>query len=197
MIAINPQKYDRATRWLHAALAVGVAAQLVLSTVMTVPAGRGLGTPDWHRAAFELHAKTGLFVASICACHWIWVCLPRSRPGYLYLFPWLKRAGRVEMGRAFRAMFGWHLPSSQTATPLVGTIHGFGLLAVSGSAICGLINYLGYFLGAPVPRSVLHGVGLAHIMCGYLIWIFVAGHVAMAVVHGVMRRFAVASHSPQ
>ena len=196
MITINPKRYDRATRWLHTALAAGVIAQLLLSAVMTVPAGRGLGTPDWHREAFELHAKTGLFVAFICACHWVWICLPRSRPGYLHLFPWLKHAGRVAMGQAFSAMLGWRLHSSQMARPLVGTIHGLGLLAVSGSALCGLVNYLGYFLGVPIPRAVLHGVGLVHIACGHLIWAFVVGHVAMAAVHGVMKKFASADHLP-
>jgi cytochrome b561 len=183
MTTINPQKYDRPTRLLHAALAIGVVLQLSLSTVMTVPAGRGLGVRDWHRSAFEIHAEVGIFVVAICALHWLWVCLPRSHPGCSYLFPWWWRAGRTTIHQELGAITHWHIPSPKNVSALVGTVHGLGLAAVTGSSICGLINYFGYFLGAPIPPLALHWVGLSHIAFGYLIWAFVMGHVGMALGH--------------
>ncbi|GLQ98273.1 cytochrome b/b6 domain-containing protein [Dyella mobilis] len=187
MMNILPNKYDRVTRLLHAALAIGVVTQLLLSAVMKVPAGRGLGVPDWHRAAFEWHAKVGISVAAICLCHWVWILLPRAKPGYVHLFPWLKRDGREALRREWKARPPSSHASLSHLAPLVGTVHGLGFLAVTGSAMCGLVNYLGYFLGAPIPRWVLHGVGMAHIAFGYLIWAFVIAHVTMAVLHRVVR----------
>ena len=93
------RNYDRVTHWLHAALALGVLIQLSLSAVMHVPAGPGLGVRDWHREAFEIHARTGLFVVLVCALHWLWVCLPYARPGIAQLFPWLKRDNRTRIVR--------------------------------------------------------------------------------------------------
>lgn len=177
------RKYDRVTVWLHAALALGVLVQLSLSAVMHVPAGPGLGVRDWHREAFEIHARTGLFVAMVCALHWLWLCLPYARPGIAQLFPWLKRDKRIKIVREFRDLTGLRTSSSLFLSPLAGTVHGLGLLAVSGSATGGIINYLGYFIGVPIPRIVLHWVSLSHILFGYAIWIFVVGHVTMALQH--------------
>lgn len=182
MTYVSAREYDGATRYLHGALAAGVVIQLLLSAAMTVPAGRGLGTQNWHRTAFELHAKAGLFITAVCVCHWIWIFLPRAKPGYLHLFPWINLEGRVALRQTFAMLASPH-HRPLTLGPLIGTVHGSGFLAVTGSMVCGVINYLGYFLGAPVPRIVLHCAGMAHITFGYLIWVFVVGHAAMAVVH--------------
>jgi cytochrome b561 len=172
-VSIPLSKYDGVTRLLHAALAIGVVMQLSLSSVMRVPAGRGLGVFDWHRRAFELHAKVGLVVAGVCLLHWLWLALPWCRPGPCYLFPWIRSAQRATLA---------------TESPLVGTIHGLGLAAITGSAIGGLINYAGYFLGAPIPRLVLHFTAGFHIALGFLIWAFVVGHVGMTVIHRLTDR---------
>ena len=183
MSASGPRKYDAITHCLHAALASGVVAQLLLSTVMHVPAGRGLGVRDWHRAAFEAHAKVGIFVAVVCALHWSWLCLPSSRPGCGQLFPWMNPDKRARIRLELRQLLGLQVPSSQGLSPLAGTVHGLGLAAVTGSALCGIINYLGYFRGIPIPPLALHCVGLAHVAFGYLIWVFVLGHASMALIH--------------
>lgn len=177
------RKYDRVTVWLHAALALGVLIQLSLSAVMRVPAGPGLGARDWHREAFEIHARTGLFVVMACALHWLWVCSSHARPGLAGLFPWLKPENRIKIVREFRDLTDLSTPSTLSLSALAGTVHGLGLMAVSGSAIGGIINYLGYFIGVPISRTVLHWVSLSHIVFGYVIWIFIVGHVAMALRH--------------
>jgi cytochrome b561 len=182
MQSISP-KYDSATVWLHAALATGVVVQLVLSAVMHVPAGPGLGVRDWHREAFEIHARVGLFLTEVIALHWLWSCLPFSRPGVARLFPWLKRSNRTILLQDFKDLFRGHAPSSRDFSPLAGTVHGLGLSGVTGGAIGGVINYVGYFTGAPIPRGVLHWVALWHIAMGYAIWTFVIGHVFMALLH--------------
>jgi Prokaryotic cytochrome b561 len=177
------KKYDAVTLGLHAILAAGVICQLLLSMVMHVPAGVGLGVRDWHREAFEIHARVGLGVAAICALHWLWVCLPFSRPGVRSWFPWMQPDLRGILVQEIKALARFRMPPRGGASPLVGTVHGLGLAAVTGSAAGGIVNYLGYFIGAPVPTLVLHWVGRCHIALGYLIGLFLIGHVSMAMRH--------------
>lgn len=187
MAVADKQKYDYITLGLHAALAIGVVTQLLLSTVMHVPAGRGLGVQDWHRRAFEIHAKVGLLVATVCALHWVWVCLPGSHPGVGSLFPWRRAENRRPILRDVRLLAAGSVSSLGKESPLVGTVHGLGLLAVTGSAIGGIINYEGYFIGAPIPNYVLHWVARWHIAFGYIVATFLIGHVGMAIRHWVRR----------
>lgn len=176
-------KYDRVTLYLHAALATGVVGELLLQTVMRVPAGVGLGVDDWHREAFELHAHFGPTVAVLCALHWLWVCLPWSRPGVGYLLPWLERERRVLLGQEFKRLLQLELPLQDGLSPLVGTVHGLGLLAVTASVIGGSVSYLGYYAGVPIPPRVLHWAALELIASSWCVWPFVIGHAAMAGVH--------------
>lgn len=159
--------------------------QLLLSSVMHVPAGRGLGVRDWHREAFEIHAKVGLLVAAVCALHWCWVLLPGARPGVGSLFPWRRRENRRQIYLDVRSVADGKISSISRESPLVGTVHGLGLLAVSGSAVGGIVNYEGYFVGAPIPSYILHWVARWHIALGYIVAIFLIGHVTMAVLHWV------------
>lgn len=168
-------------------LAVGVVCQLPLSLVMTVPAGVGLGVHDWHRKAFEIHARVGLGVAAVCALHWLWFCAPMSYPGVRSLFPWTRRDQRAILSEDIRNLLRFRLPPRVQRSPLVGTVHGLGLVAVTGSAAGGIVNYLGYFMGANVPTWVLHWVARCHITLGYLIGVFVIGHGSMALRHWLTR----------
>ena len=172
---------------VHAALAAGVIAQLALSCVMHVPAGVGLGVFDWHREAFELHARVGLALAAVCALHWLWLCLPWCRPGLVHLFPWWQREQRAVLRAQFVNLARLQLPAISDS-PLAGTVHGLGLAVVSGSAAGGIVNYLGYFRGAPIPRFVLHDVAQFHITMGYLMWAFVIAHAGMALLHSLSGR---------
>ena len=183
MTAVARQKYDNVTLSLHAVLAVGVVCQLLLSMVMHVPAGVGLGVRDWHREAFEIHARVGLGVAAVCALHWLWLCTPLSYPGIHSLFPWTRHDQRGILVRELRNVFHFRAPTREERSPLVATVHGLGLAAVTGSAAGGIVNYLGYFVAAPVPTLVLHWVGRCHIALGYLIGLFIIGHGSMAVRH--------------
>lgn len=176
-------KYDPITLWLHTALATGVVLELLLEAVMRVPAGVGLGAENWHREAFELHAHFGPTVAVICVLHWLWVCLPFSRPGIVYLFPWLQRARRAVLYREFRKLLQFELPPRAELSPLVGTVHGLGLLAITGSVVGGSVSYLGYYAGLPISRQVLHWAALELIVTSWFVWTFVVGHVFMAMWH--------------
>lgn len=187
-------KFDLVTLWLHAALALAVVIDLALASVMHVPAGPGLGIRDWHRRAFELHCRFGPAVAVLCLLHWVWVCLPCARPGVGYLFPWLRRERRAVLGREIRNLARLELPAPQASSPLVGTVQGLGLCAVTASVIGGSISYLGYFTHVPVSARVLHWCALELILTSYLVWTFVIAHGLMALLHSFAPR-ALPAHS--
>lgn len=176
-------KYDPITRALHAALATGVVIELILQAVMHVPAGVGQGMDDWHREAFELHAHFGPTVAVVCALHWLWICLPFSRPGIAYLFPWVRHEPRIVLKREFAALLRRELPPREGLSPLLGTVHGLGLLAVTGSVAGGVVSYLGYFTPVPIPGPVLHWTAWEQVIMSWFVWTFVASHGSMAVWH--------------
>jgi hypothetical protein len=187
MTTVARQRYDAVTLALHAVLAVGVVCQLGLSLVMHVPAGVGLGVRDWHREAFEIHARVGLGVAAVCALYWLWFCIPASYPGARSLFPWIQREQRKILARDIRELGRLRIPPRTERSALVGTVHGLGLAAVTASAAAGIVNYLGYFKGVPIPTHVLHWVGRSHIILGLLIGLFVIAHGSMAVRHWLAR----------
>lgn len=176
-------RFDVITRSLHALLAISVVTQLSLSAVMRVPSGPGAGTFDWHREAFEIHARLGLWVAAICALHWVWSISPRARPGAAYLFPWLRRAGRLGLATDARAMMRLERNSSVVPNRAVATIHGLGLLAVTGQATAGVVTYFVYWLGYNIPKIALHYVERFHVVMGFVFWAFVCGHLLMALLH--------------
>jgi cytochrome b561 len=193
MTPLARQKYDAVTLTLHALLAAGVVCQLLLSLVMHVPAGVGLGVRDWHRQAFEIHARVGLAVAAVCALHWLWFCAPLSHPGVRSLFPWTRSDQREILIRDMRNILAFKWPPRTSRSPLIGTVHGLGFAAVTGSAVGGIINYLGYFLGAPISAQILHWVGRSHILLGLLISLFTIGHASMALRHWLTRPTAASS----
>jgi cytochrome b561 len=176
-------KYDLVSRCLHTALATAVVLELSLQAVMHVPAGVGLGKDDWHRQAFELHAHFGPTVAAICVLFWLWTALPFSRPGIGYLFPWVSRARRPMLKREFAELRRLRLPSAHELSPLVGTIHGLGLLAVSATVAAGSVSYLGYYTHVHISSAMLHWSALELIVLSWAVWLFVAGHVSMALWH--------------
>ena len=72
-------------------------------------------------------------------------------------------------------------------TPVSRPKYDVVTLALHAVLAGGIVNYLGYFVGAPVPTLVLHWVGRCHIALGYLIGLFVIGHGFMAVRHWLSR----------
>jgi cytochrome b561 len=176
-------RYDRTTLVLHAALAMGVVVEVALQSVMHVPAGVGLGVRDWHREAFEIHARIGPTVAVICLLHWLWICLPYARPGVGYLFPWLRKDGRAALRRDFAELGRLKLPARKQQGALAGTVQGLGLSAVTGSVVGGMISYLGYFVGVPISAHALHLTAWEQVIMAWFVWAFLIGHVSMALLH--------------
>lgn len=168
------QTRSRATRILHALLAVTIMTQLALSTVMQAP-GRNRPGDQW----FEVHENVGLAALAVLAGFWIWTMVRTREVSLAMLFPWfsLRRMRDVlaDLKDHLRAIGRGKLPLSE-AKPLANAAHGLGLIIATIMAVTGAA---GYFI--PQARALL-GV---HKAVSTLMWAYLVGHAGIAVLHEI------------
>lgn len=178
-------KYDRGIRWLHAGIALGVTIQLLTSQLMTVPQpGKSITGPDL--SLFMMHRWSGISIFALVTLHWLWGLGGHVTGGWGHLFPWLSRTRRQALLSDVKAVPQWlrgRFPDQRTQTaPLVGAVHGLGLLAVTAMAATGATIFFGMAPDGSMPAAVKI-VSQAHsIFAGFII-VYYLGHVAMALFH--------------
>jgi cytochrome b561 len=171
-------EYDRITRWLHAGIGLAVLIQLITSQIMG-PAGKA-------HIFFEIHRFSGISAAALILMHWLWGLSGHVAGGWGQLFPWFSRTRRRKLTDGLKALPAWLLGKSDDAQDrilnLAGAAHGLGLLAVSAMALTGSILFFGLapdMTGSSLVNSVKH----IHMFMANFIWVYVIGHVVMAVIH--------------
>jgi cytochrome b561 len=178
-------KYDRATRWLHAGISLGVVIQLSTSVLMSVPRPGGpLQEPGFHMC--EVHRWSGICVAGLVLLHWLWLLTGHVTGGWGHLFPWFSAprlralvADVKELPNWFRGAF----PGQQEeTTPLAGAVHGLGLLLISCMAVAGAVIFFRMGPHGSMSRFVAT-VREIHMFAGEVLWVYLAGHVGMALLH--------------
>ena len=166
------QTRSRATRILHALIAVTIVTQLALSTVMQAP-GRNRPGDQW----FEVHEKVGLGALAVLAGFWIWAMVRTREVRFAMLFPWfsLSRTRDVwaDLKDHLRSLGRGKLPLSE-ARPLANAVHGLGLIIATIMAVTGAA---GYFI--PQARALL-GV---HEAVSTGMWAYLIGHAGIAILH--------------
>ena len=178
-------KYDRGIRWLHAGIALGVIIQLSTSQLMKVPeSGKSITEPGL--SLFMVHRWSGIGIFALVTLHWFWGLGGHITGGWGHLFPWFSKARFEALIADVKAVPEWlrgRFPDqlSQTA-PLVGAVHGLGLLAVSAMVVTGATIFFGMASDGSMPTAV-KGVARAHGFIANFIWVYFVGHVAMALFH--------------
>ncbi|MCW5698629.1 MAG: cytochrome b/b6 domain-containing protein [Rhodospirillales bacterium] len=172
----------RITRILHGLVMVAILTQLVLSTVMEMPKP-GRASEDF---VFEVHEVVGLASVAILALFWLWILVRRGETELGTLVPWFSSRRRQDLiadGAAqWASVRRLRVPEAADDAPLPSAVHGLGLLAATGMACSGLIVYLG--LGPTGELSTMADLTLdAHEFLANLMWAFVIGHGAMAILH--------------
>jgi cytochrome b561 len=174
------------SRLLHMTVASGVILQLLLSTVMQMPKP-GAARTTLESLTFTFHEVVGLSLAVLITGWLVWLMLrPSTEPKASELFPWTSRVGRQALLEAFRltlekARRGRLAPESEVA-PLALTVHGLGLLCIAFMALSGTLVWLGMSdTGAMTDWAKLL-LNLHHFTAN-LVWIYLAGHAGMAVLH--------------
>lgn len=182
--------YNRYTRLLHLAVALGIIIQMVTSLVMVHPKPGRLGD-----GFYVIHETLGLVVMFVLAAHWLWMLAGYAgQPGLL--FPWFSKNGyatlRDDARRYLAALAERRLPADDTPSPLAGALQGIGLLAGTVLAATGVVLWM-----AIVPDQRLSPnmriVKEIHEMMGPVMWAFLAIHPTAGLIHelaghGTLRR---------
>jgi len=180
------QGYHVTTRWLHAGLIVGVLFQLSSSLLMSHPDDHG--TP-FGNLLMSLHQLDGLIVAVIVLANVLWAIVMRgeqnNRQMAVLLSPQHWHDAKVVLGKLPAALLG-KSAFIQPNNALSMIIEMLGLLVMAGMAITGTIIW---FTSEPSGHSHEHisqGMELlltSHSLLSKLLWLYVIGHVFMALMH--------------
>lgn len=177
--------YDRVVRFLHAGMALAVVIQMLSSLVMQVPQPGRVPLEPQH-AFFLIHEASGLTLVTLLVLHWLWDLSGHVAGGWGHLFPWFSRARLRALLAALKALPTWLRDSSavdeEVMYPLVGAVHGLGLLTVTAMALTGATMVLGMGPGGSLG-TILRTVRWAHEFVANFMWAYVIGHVAMALLH--------------
>ena len=173
------------SRLLHLGMAAGVTLQLLFSLGMQRPRPGALRS-TLESLTFTLHEVVGLLTLVLILGWLLWLYLRRNEPSLSDLFPWTGHAGRHALLLALRITLRLarrgRLAADEEIQPLVRTVHGLGLLCIAFMAFSGALVWLGMDANGEMPewtRLILD----FHQFTANLVWLFIAGHAGMALLH--------------
>ena len=176
-------RYDRLTRWLHAAIALGVTTQLGLSLFMEAPDDKdkvmATGLP---LELFEVHEKVGMTLLVILALHWLWSLSGHVRGGIGHLFPWFSKERMANVISEAKDALELKITDPAVSTALAGAVHGLGLLVATGMAVSGAVVFFNLSKTGHITE-LGDAFKELHVIAASLVWLYLISHVAMAAIH--------------
>ena len=162
MTTTRPQTYDTVSRALHWLTVLGFIGILSTITVWTIYDGE-----EWTKSLFGVHKSIGFITLLVIAVRIVWALLNASKRPAADSFA--AKAGHL-------ALYVLML-----AVPVIGMIRqyggGRGPLKVFGVEV---------MQGSPEKIEWMANLGnMAHGKLGWLLFVLVAGHIAMVVVHRI------------
>ena len=183
---ITETRHNRATRLLHAGLAVAVVTQLATSLAMQGPDDVQAGD-----ILFQVHRYSGLAATVLAFGLWLTILL-RSRGTELgALIPWFSGRRLAELWRDIKthagAMTRLRLPEHDPEAALPSAIHGLGLVLISAMAASGAVYFVQVTLGlhSAEPDGMI--AMTVHLTLANLVWAYLIAHAGLAVLHHLMR----------
>ena len=171
-------KRSNLTRLLHLVLLIAVVHQLLNSEFMQRPE-----PGDAPSLLYLMHEYIGLASFGVVLAFWVWTLARRGETRLSALFPWLfpvrMREIFTEITGAAGMLHDIEL-FERVSGILAGAVHGLGLLVVTGMAVTGTVYY--FAVGTPLAHQAL---GL-HRLTANLMWAYLIGHGAMAVLHHLL-----------
>jgi len=176
-------RISRLTRVIHYGLIFSVLFQLISAEWMIIPEpGKvvGLGT-----RIFYIHIWFSGWVVFVLAG--VYAMLMTDDPdGLGLLVPWFSTKRRAAFFRAVRTeipdMFRGRLAPLERKSPLAGAIHGLSIMALLGLGLTGSYVQLGVRSDGTMAADMLLLLEI-HQLFAVLVWIFLAGHISMALYH--------------
>ncbi|WP_108651863.1 cytochrome b/b6 domain-containing protein [Dongshaea marina] len=163
---------------LHISFASLIILQLLSSDLMHSPWKPGRVVSDFSAFFFYFHLIAGCLTLFVLVCYFL---LNLSEAARAHLYPW-GRQGRADIMADLRQIFCQRkMQPAHRCGGLAGLVHGLGFLAAVGTALTGaswlLLRQMGF---AP---DLVHFVKECHEFMTTFVWIYVIGHVCLAVVH--------------
>jgi cytochrome b561 len=165
------------TRVLHLLLLVAVLTQLISSQFIEQPL-----PGEAPSVIFSLHEYVGLGTFVIVFAFWCWTLIRQGETKFGRLFPWLspRRVREVvadtlgQLRRLSRGDF-----SDQSGGAMVSSVHGLGLLVMTGMAVTGSAYF---FLSGTLAHTALS----LHSLMANLVWAYLIGHSTLAALHHLL-----------
>lgn len=177
-------RHDLTTRWLHAGIALGVTTQLGLSMLMDAPDDKdevlASGLPLLF---FKVHEKIGMALLALLILHWLWSVSGHVQDGLGHLFPWFSKERMGKVVDEARETFKFKLPDPEVSNSLAGAVHGLGLLAATGMATTGTVIFFNLNVETGHMTSLGESFHIIHGTIAPLMWAYLIGHFAVAVIH--------------
>jgi len=171
------------TRWLHAGIGLGVTVQLGLSLFMEAPDDKDdvlvTGLP---LSLFEAHEKIGMALLALIIVHWLWSLSGHVQGGFGHLFPWLSKERMGKVMEEAKEALKLKVSDPEVSNALAGAVHGLGLLAATAMAATGAVIFFNLSESGHMTElgDTFHEI---HETLAPLMWAYLIGHVAVAVIH--------------
>ena len=198
-----PQPYHPVTRWLHAGLVLGVMFQLFSAFLMTHPEHVDAGhlesvtksmqqhqQPITKKALGEslmtAHRLGGLFVALIVLANLIWAVMRRGEPRKRQIAVLVSATHWHDSWKILKRLFlmlvgKGELPEPGNALSLI--VEMLGMLTMTAMAVSGVIIWsIWAGPGNMVTEQAEAWMGI-HASVAIFLFLYLAGHVSMALLH--------------
>ena len=183
---IVPARHNRATRLLHAGLALAIVTQLLTSLSM-----RGPDDVQAGDILFQVHRYSGLLATVLAFGLWLTILL-RSRGTELgALIPWFSGRRMATLWQDVKvhaaAAVKLRLPEHDPKAALPSAIHGLGLVLISAMAASGAVYFVQVALGlhSAEPDGMI--AMTLHLALANLVWAYLIAHAGLAVLHHLLR----------
>jgi len=176
-------KFNRTARLLHLYMMLTVLIQLASEQLMKVPKPGETVRPV-EAIFFTIHEWNGFIVLAIAAFYLMY--LTNDRGDWERLFPWMSASGCKGLWQEIRVDIpGWlqgRLKEAEEARYIAGTVHGLGILLVTGLGSTGIMIFMGLASSGEMSEDIKLLREL-HEWLGTLIWVYLFGHAGMAIIH--------------
>jgi len=176
--------YDKVTRLLHWGFALLIPLQLLSEELMKRPKP-GRIREDMQIFFFEMHEWIGMIALTLILLRILWG-FAGAEGGWVRLFPYCTSKGlkglKEEICTEIPSWFKGNFPVPDKEAYLAGAVHGLGLLLVLALGISGAIMLYGMEETGQMLGFV-HDMKELHEVLGEILWIYIFGHVGMAVIH--------------
>ena len=176
-------RFTRAIQTIHLAIVCLVSFQLFFELMMELPKP-DKPINDTQALFLLLHEWNGFIVLGLTV---LFLMLRSGQSQTTHsLFPWLSISGWKgifkELAHDIPGWFKGKLKKPEESFRIASSVHGLGILLLLGLGATGIMVFIGLEPNGYMDRDT-KAIKDLHSSMGDLIWIFVLGHSAMALLH--------------